>query len=42
MSNSCVLTRDEDLCKRGRNTPLNFPVFSILNPEFTFTLQHAI
>ena len=38
MSNSCVLTRDEDLCKRGRNTPLNFPVFSILNPEFTFTL----
>ena len=25
MSDSCVITREEDLCKRGRNTPLNFP-----------------
>ena len=24
MSNSCVITREEDQCKRGRNTPLNF------------------
>ena len=38
MSDSCVITREEDLCKRGRNTPLNFPKFSILNPEFTYTL----
>ena len=38
MSNSSVITREEDLCKRGRNTPLNFPKFSILNPEFTYTL----
>lgn len=38
MSDSSVITREEDLCKRGRNTPLNFPKFSILNPEFTFTL----
>lgn len=38
MSDSSVITREEDLCKRGRNTPLNFPKFSILNPEFTYTL----
>lgn len=38
MSNSSVITREADQCKRGRNTPLNFPKFSILNPEFTFTL----
>lgn len=38
MSNSSVITREEDQCKCGRNTFLNFPKFSILNPEFTFTL----
>ena len=38
MSNSCVITREEDQCKRGRNTPLNFPTFSILNPEYTYSL----
>ena len=38
MSDSSVITREEDQCKRGRNTPLNFPKFSILNPEFSFTL----
>ena len=38
MSDSCVVTREEDQCKRGRNTPLNFPKFSILDPEYTFTL----
>jgi len=38
MSSSSVITREEDLCKRGRNTPLNFPKFSILNPEYTFSL----
>ena len=38
MSDSSVITREEDLCKRGRNTPMNFPKFSILNPEYTFSL----
>lgn len=38
MSNSCVITREEDQCKCGRNTPLNFPKFSILNPEYTYSL----
>lgn len=38
MSDSCVITREEDRCKRGRNTPLHFPKFSILNPEYTYTL----
>ena len=38
MSNSSVITREEDQCKRGRNTVLNFPKFSILNPEYTYTL----
>ena len=38
MSSSSVITREEDHCKAGRNTPFNFPKFSILNPEFAFTL----
>ena len=38
MSNSSVITRESDMCKRGRNTPFNLPKFSILNPEYTFTL----
>ena len=38
MSDSSVITREDDLCKRGRNTPLNYPKFSILNPEYTFSL----
>ena len=38
MSSSCVITREEDQCKKGRNVPLNFPKFSILNPEDSFTL----
>lgn len=38
MSRSSVITREEDLCKRGRNAYTNFPTFSILNPEYTFTL----
>ena len=38
MSDSCVITRDEDMCKRGRGTPLNFPAFSILNPEYSYSL----
>ena len=38
MSDSSVITRESDMCKRGRNTPFNYPKFSILNPEYTFTL----
>ena len=38
MSDSSVITRESDLCKRGRNTPFNYPKFSILNPEYTFSL----
>ena len=38
MSRSSVITREEDLCKRGRNAYTNFPTFSILNPEYSFTL----
>ena len=38
MSDSSVITRESDLCKRGRNTPLNYPKFSSLNPEYTYSL----
>jgi len=38
MSNSSVITREEDLCKCGRNSFLNFPKFGILNPEYTYSL----
>ena len=38
MSRSSVITCEEDQCKRGRNAYTNFPTFSILNPEYSFTL----
>ena len=38
MSNSCVLTNEKEHCKRGRSSQFNYPVFSILNPEWTYTL----
>ncbi len=38
MSYSCVITREEDQCKCGRSSPLNLPKFSILNPEYTYSL----
>ncbi len=38
MSNSSVITREEDWCKRGRSAYTNFPTFSILDPEYSFTL----
>lgn len=38
MSCSSVITREADQCKRGRNHPFNFPRFSIINPEDSFTL----
>lgn len=38
MSSACVITRDEDKCKCGHGTPLNLPKFSILNPEYSYSL----
>ncbi|NLO84640.1 MAG: iron-containing alcohol dehydrogenase [Clostridiales bacterium] len=38
MSFSSVITREEDSCKVGRNSPFNVPKFSILNPEYTYSL----
>lgn len=38
MSYSSVITREEDWCKRGRNSIHNLPKFSILNPEYSYTL----
>lgn len=37
-SMSAVITREEGLYKRGLSTDLIRPVFSILNPELTYTL----
>lgn len=39
MSNSCVITNDETLEKRGFTSELNRPIFSILNPELTYTVN---
>lgn len=38
MSNSCVITNDEGLLKRGFNNDLCRCKFAIMNPERTFTL----
>lgn len=38
MSFSSVITREKDSCKVGRNSPFNVPKFSILNPEYTYSL----
>lgn len=37
MSSSAVLTNEETGEKRGLNTQLNRPLFSVLNPELTFS-----
>lgn len=39
MSDSCVITNGETAEKRGFNSPLNRPLFSVLNPELTFTVS---
>jgi len=39
MSNSCVITNDETWEKRGSSTDFNRPLFSILNPELTYTVN---
>lgn len=37
-STGCVITNDEGQLKRAVNSDLNYPRFSILNPELAFTL----
>lgn len=37
-SDSCVITNDEGLIKRGLNSQLNRPTFALMNPENTFSL----
>ena len=37
-STSCVITNEEGPWKRGVNTLLNRPAFSILNPELTYSI----
>lgn len=39
MSNSCVITNDKTLEKRGFNSEVNRPLFAILNPELTYTVN---
>ena len=39
MSSSAVLTNEEELLKRGFNSDYNRPIFSILNPELTFSVD---
>ena len=39
LSNSCVITNDETKVKSGFNTDLIRPLFSIMNPELTFTVS---
>ena len=39
MSASCVITNEEGWFKRGFNSPYHRPLFSILNPELTFTVS---
>lgn len=39
MSDSCVITNPEVGLKRGFNSPHNRPLFSILNPELTYTVD---
>ncbi len=38
MSSSSVITNDETLIKRGFTTSFNRPLFSIMNPELTYSL----
>lgn len=39
MSNSCVITNDVTLEKRGFNSEENRPLFAILNPELTYSVD---
>jgi len=37
-SNSCVITQESTLTKRGSRSELNRPLFAVMNPELTMTL----
>lgn len=37
-SDSCVITNDDGLIKKGLNTQFNRPVFTLMNPENTYSL----
>ena len=37
-SDSCVITNEDGWLKRGFNAPCNRPLFSIMNPELTYTV----
>jgi alcohol dehydrogenase YqhD (iron-dependent ADH family) len=39
MSSSCVITNEDGQLKRGFNSETNRPLFSILNPELTYTVS---
>lgn len=39
MSNSCVITNDETKEKRGFSSDFNRPLFAILNPELTYSVD---
>ncbi len=39
MSDSCVITNEDGWLKRGFNAPCNRPLFSIMNPELTYTVS---
>lgn len=39
MSNSCVITNDDTLEKRGFTSEENRPLFAILNPELTYSVN---
>lgn len=39
MSSSCVITKEEGGLKRGFGSPLHRPLFSICNPELTYTVN---
>jgi len=39
MSSSAVITNEEGLLKRGFNSDFNRPLFSILNPELTYSVD---
>lgn len=36
---SCVITKEEEGLKRGFNSPTHRPLFAVLNPELTFTVN---
>lgn len=39
MSSSCVITNEEINVKQGFNSEVNRPLFAILNPEYTYTVN---